>query len=245
MKQKKKYIIISIAILIILFIIGSFYYIYFNDRENMDNTIIDDTTLIEEVFSDKNISHNKEIIEGYRNTYNNQDVVGEIEFLNTDYKKPLMQYSDNDYYLNHTEDKTSSYMGSIYLDFRTDINNSDKLLIYGHNSASIDMPFKILESYYDYLQKTLITLCIKYGHDWYLKYVGGGYLPSDIGVSANYICRLCNAKMQEVFSDANDINDLPSLEKRWELCNFNVELPKFDMETPDWNATPTKRTLKK
>ena len=150
MKQKKKYIIISIAILIILFIIGSFYYIYFNDRENMDNTIIDDTKLIEEVFSDKNILHNKEIIEGYRNTYNNQDVVGEIEFLNTDYKKPLMQYSDNDYYLNHTEDKTSSYMGSIYLDFRTDINNSDKLLIYGHNSASIDMPFKILESYYDY-----------------------------------------------------------------------------------------------
>ena len=150
MKQKKKYIIISIAILIILFIIGSFYYIYFNDRENMDNTIIDDTKLIEEVFSDKNISHNKEIIEGYRNTYNNQDVVGEIEFLNTDYKKPLMQYSDNDYYLNHTEDKTSSYMGSIYLDFRTDINNGDKLLIYGHNSASIDMPFKILESYYDY-----------------------------------------------------------------------------------------------
>lgn len=102
-----------------------------------------------------------------------------------------------------------------------------------------------LESYYDYLQKTLITLCIKYGHDWYLKYVGGGNLPSDIGVSANYICRLCNAKMQEVFSNANDINDLPSLEKRWELCNFNVELPKLDMETPDWNATPTKRTLKK
>ncbi len=51
--------------------------------------------------------------------------------------------------------------------------------------------------------------------------------------------------MQEVFSNANDINDLPSLEKRWELCNFNVELPKFDMETPDWNTTPTKRTLKK
>ena len=102
-----------------------------------------------------------------------------------------------------------------------------------------------LESYYDYLQETLITLCIKYGHDWYLKYVGGGYLPSDIGVSANYICRLCNAKMQEVFSNANDINDLPSLEKRWKLCNFNVELPKFDMETPDWNTTPTKRTLKK
>lgn len=102
-----------------------------------------------------------------------------------------------------------------------------------------------LESYYDYLQETLITLCIKYGHDWYLKYVGGGYLPSDIGVSANYICRLCNAKMQEVFSNADDINDLPSLEKRWELCNFNVELPKFDMETPDWNTTPTKRTLKK
>ena len=102
-----------------------------------------------------------------------------------------------------------------------------------------------LESYYDYLQETLITLCLKYGHDWQLKYVGGGILPSDIGVSANYVCKLCNSKMQEVFSNADDINNLPSLEKRWEQCDPNMELPSFDIENPSCNTTVTKKTLKK
>ena len=40
-------------------------------------------------------------------------------------------------------------MGSIYLDYRVDIDSSKKLLIYGHNSSKIDMPFKILEEFYD------------------------------------------------------------------------------------------------
>lgn len=86
-----------------------------------------------------------------------------------------------------------------------------------------------LGAYYNYLQIVLGTLCLKYGHDWQLKYVGGGILPSDIGVSANYVCKLCNAKMQEVFSNADDIDNLPSLEKRWEQCDPNMELPAFDI----------------
>ncbi len=102
-----------------------------------------------------------------------------------------------------------------------------------------------LGAYYNYLQIVLGTLCLKYGHDWQLKYVGGGILPSDIGVSANYVCKLCNSKMQEVFSNADDINNLPSLEKRWEQCDPNMELPSFDIENPSCNTTVTKKTLKK
>lgn len=102
-----------------------------------------------------------------------------------------------------------------------------------------------LSAYYNYLQIVLGTLCLKYGHDWQLKYVGGGILPSDIGVSANYVCKLCNSKMQEVFSNADDINNLPSLEKRWEQCDPNMELPSFDIENPSCNTTVTKKTLKK
>lgn len=92
---------------------------------------------------------NDSIISEYIDKYNNHDVVGEIRIINTDYKRAIMQGKDNDYYLNHLEDKTSHFMGSIYLDFRINIDNSDKLLIYGHNSSNVDMPFKILENYYD------------------------------------------------------------------------------------------------
>jgi len=92
---------------------------------------------------------NLEIINNYIKKYNNNEVVGVISILNTDYEKAIMQHNDNDYYLNHLENKKSHYMGSIYLDFRINIINDKKLLIYGHNSKNITMPFKILENYYN------------------------------------------------------------------------------------------------
>ena len=36
------------------------------------------------------------------------------------------------------------------MDYRVDINNNNKILIYGHNSKTLDAPFKYLENYYDY-----------------------------------------------------------------------------------------------
>ncbi len=90
----------------------------------------------------------KEIIDNYIEKYKNNEVVGEITILNTEYKKAIMQHNDNDYYLNHLENKKSHYLGSIYLDFRNNISKDHKLLIYGHNSSNVTMPFKILENYY-------------------------------------------------------------------------------------------------
>lgn len=96
-----------------------------------------------------NNSKNQELINNYQTKYQNNEVIGVITIPNTNYQKAIMQHSDNDYYLNHLENKKSHYMGSIYLDFRVNITNDKKLLIYGHNSKNISMPFKILERYYD------------------------------------------------------------------------------------------------
>lgn len=91
----------------------------------------------------------EEIINNLKVEYNNDDVIGILEINDADYVVPIMQGEDNDYYLNHTPDGKENYMGSIYLDYRVDIDSSKKLLIYGHNSSNIDMPFKILEEFYD------------------------------------------------------------------------------------------------
>lgn len=96
-----------------------------------------------------NEAYYEHIINTAREKYNNNDVVGILQIDNTDYSVPIMQGDDNDYYLKHTPYGEYSSSGSVYLDYRTDINNSKKLLIYGHNSSNIDMPFKILEEYYD------------------------------------------------------------------------------------------------
>lgn len=93
-------------------------------------------------------NQNKARINKYISKYNNNEVKGIITIPNTNYEKAIMQHNDNDYYLNHLENKKAHYMGAIYLDFRNNINNDKKLLIYGHNSKNVSMPFKILEKYY-------------------------------------------------------------------------------------------------
>ena len=97
----------------------------------------------------KEINGNRVYIKLKIEEYNNKDIKGVLEIDNTDYIVPILQGSDNNYYLNHDAYGNRSGMGSIYLDFRVDIDTSRKLLIYGHNSSNIDMPFKILEEFYD------------------------------------------------------------------------------------------------
>lgn len=91
----------------------------------------------------------KEEIEKLRKDNNNDDIVGTIEILNTDFKAPILQGRNNDYYLRHLPNKQYNINGSIFLDYRVNINTSKKLIIYGHNDANLKMPFEILEQYYD------------------------------------------------------------------------------------------------
>lgn len=113
-----------------------------------NNNVVVDYVAINEIDNIVDTNKYKNIITNYQEKYNNKEVVGEIHILNTDYKKAIVKHNDNDYYLNHAENKKSSFMGAIFLDFRININNGNKLLIYGHNSKNISMPFEILENYY-------------------------------------------------------------------------------------------------
>ena len=64
----------------------------------------------------------------------NEDVVGELKVNNTNIDYPVVQASDNDYYLKHNINKEENNNGWVYLDFRNDAMNLDKNnIIYGHN----------------------------------------------------------------------------------------------------------------
>jgi len=63
----------------------------------------------------------------------NSDTIGWINVNNTNINYPIVHYTDNDFYLHHSYDKTKNEAGWIYLDYRnngklTDRNN----IIYGH-----------------------------------------------------------------------------------------------------------------
>ena len=141
-KNKK---LVSIVLCVFIFIVLFIMLFYIENRANDYYLDLD----IEQNNNVNNPINYEEIINDLKVQYKNDDVVGILEINNTDYIVPIMQSDDNDYYLNHTPDGKKNYMGSIYLDYRVDIDSSKKLLIYGHNSSKVDMPFTILEEFYD------------------------------------------------------------------------------------------------
>lgn len=64
----------------------------------------------------------------------NPDVVGYLKITGTSIDYPVMQTKDNpDFYLNHDFDKEYSFYGTPYLSAYCNLNESDNLIIYGHN----------------------------------------------------------------------------------------------------------------
>lgn len=138
--MKKKIILIISFICLFIILLFNLFSNNSSKQYNLDIKQIDNVN---------NPVNYEEIINNLKLEYNNDDVVGILEIKDADYVVPIMQGKDNDYYLKHTPDGKENYMGSIYLDYRVNIDSSKKLLIYGHNSSNIDMPFKILEEFYD------------------------------------------------------------------------------------------------
>lgn len=146
MVLKKNIFIRTLIIVIFCLIIGLIVYILIINNRSKEYLLNID---IDNIDSDTSPIYYTDIINRVKNEYNNDDVKGILEIDNTDYITPVVQGSDNDYYLHHDAYRNSNNMGAVYLDYRVDIDSSRKILIFGHNSSRIDMPFKILEEFYD------------------------------------------------------------------------------------------------
>lgn len=63
----------------------------------------------------------------------NNDTVGWIQVNGTNINYPFVKGNDNDYYLNHSFDKSSNGGGWLFMDYRNNNNDLDKnTIIYGH-----------------------------------------------------------------------------------------------------------------
>ena len=122
------------------------YYIY-KYNNTLKSKIINSNTI--EVNYEINKIDYEEELNKVRNKYNNNDIVGILSNSDDTLNEIVMQSTDNDYYLEHTVYHESNWRGQTFLDYRNDINNSDKLIIYGHNSNYYNLPFKVLENYYN------------------------------------------------------------------------------------------------
>lgn len=79
----------------------------------------------------------------------NNEVIGWIFIPNTAISYPLVQGSDNAYYLKHSYLKSSTGVGAIFLDYRNDPTLADfNSIIYGHRMKNSSM-FEPLKGYAD------------------------------------------------------------------------------------------------
>lgn len=77
----------------------------------------------------------------------NDDVTGWVKIEGTKINYPVVQWEDNDYYLNHNIEKKDSQAGAIFMDFRNDKEGNNKnTILYGHHMKD-DSMFNSLMGY--------------------------------------------------------------------------------------------------
>ncbi len=87
-------------------------------------------------------------IEYFRGVFRNDEIIAKLtipDVLST----LLVKGTDNQFYLTHLLNRQESNTGSVFLDYRTQIENSPVLNIYGQNIEEVALPFRKLELYLD------------------------------------------------------------------------------------------------
>ncbi len=89
-----------------------------------------------------------EVLDEYKNLYNsNKRLIGWLKIDDTKIDYPVMQTSNNEYFLNHNINQQSDRNGALFLDKDCDVlTPSTNLIIYGHHMRSGNM-FGTLDKY--------------------------------------------------------------------------------------------------
>ena len=133
----KKKIRIILIILPVLLLFGLCFY----------NTTIElkESTTLKVVDREEEFNY-EEYINSLKIKYNNTDVIGIIRIPNV-LEEVLVQTNNNDYYLHYDVYKNENINGASFLDYRTNIRESKKLLIYGHSNIEGTLPFVKITGY--------------------------------------------------------------------------------------------------
>ncbi len=127
----------------------------------------------------------------------NSDTVGWLIVNDTNVNYPVVQTSNNDYYLNHAFDKTSNNAGWVYADFRDNFNIFSKnMVVYGHGRKDKIMFGSLTKAldknWYSKEQNQIIQLStLKYNTMWqifsiYTIPAESYYITTDFDSNAEY-----------------------------------------------------------
>lgn len=136
-----------------------FVYYYFSARTNMDydqlaslkgsNVLSSEAQQEQNTFSlHKSAVRLPDILPEYETLYNkNKKLIGWLKIDDTNIDYPVMQTSDNTYYLDHNYNQEYDKNGSIFLDYNCSVYpRSTNMIVYGHHMKSGNM-FGNLQKY--------------------------------------------------------------------------------------------------
>lgn len=147
---------VMIAILSIIFLLCIIYIIknVNNSKENekvyseLHNHIQNESEITEENNNEEPAENNSLIKVIKELQQENQEIKGWIQIENTNINYPLLQTTNNDYYLTHDYKKEKNKYGSICINSECDINNeSSNVIIYGHTMRQDSQMFGDLQQY--------------------------------------------------------------------------------------------------
>lgn len=129
---------ILLILLSIIFVLGVGYIVYY--LCDSYNTKKDNANILNNIKIDESqITENKtqRMLQLEELQKENEEIIGGLEIEGTNINYPVLQASDNDYYLTHNYKKEKSSPGSLFLDKNFDlINGSSNYLIYGHRNKN-------------------------------------------------------------------------------------------------------------
>ena len=157
----RKWVIVVFLIFFLIIFSFSAYKVYswYNDNKEVDN--ISDDVLKNTKVKEKKDNNNTENVnppEDISNDYwdyikmnllevdfnellkKNPDTVGWIQVKGTNINYPIVQTTDNSYYLTHAFDKTKNEAGWVFMDYRNDaVNFNQNTILYAHSRLTGSM----------------------------------------------------------------------------------------------------------
>lgn len=224
--KQTNYSILKVCGYIILFIIAlTFSYIFYDNYKSMKNNELINTEIKNIILDNKDVVIPKEeyVNEDVYSTYKliNPDTVGWLTVNNTNINYPVVQASDNSYYLNHNIFSENDKNGWVFMDYRSDIvNTSDNVIIYAHNRYYNGIMFGHIQTmmrynYYTNPDNQIITLK---GMNKTLKYQ----------IFSMYKIETTLDYLRVIFESNEEKLKMFDLIKNRSIYNFNVELLEND-----------------
>lgn len=141
MKKNKKVVFIILLSVFSLYLLINYHSVHLKESTKMAPT---------HKITDKIQSTENNRFDELKQNYTNDHIVAFLDIPGVlDTPEPILQTNDNEHYLSYNINEERDINGATYLDYRIDVKNTSKILIYGHSNPTLTLPLAKLAKYAD------------------------------------------------------------------------------------------------